>query len=337
MLQHSLRWLGARTVIVSAVFCTFASSAGASGTYVLFDPPGSVKTEGIGINTAGNVAGDYDDGGGHGVCFFRRFSDGKIKSFTVDDSPNCAASSINDGGVITGRIVDSADPECVRTGKGFVRAPDGTAESFGYTKSASNYAVALGINKKGNIVGYYRDDSGDSCVFRGFFRDHKTGILTDIPVKGAQDIYATSLNNGDDVTGSFLDFDQVTHGFLKRGTTITSKKCGKGCQSFNIQGADKHNNTGGPWESTAHETSQAISPTLMALIMGLSASQTEPSRSWTIRIRARKAPSLLASMTATRLRDTITMGPVLSVASCLRRECSRTSIARMRVTRSHTA
>src|SRR6185437_7787130 len=238
------RLLDSLAVLIGVVFCTFAFSAGASGTYVLFDPPGSVKTEGLAINIAGDVAGDYDDGSGHGVCFSYRFSDGKITGFTVDNSSNCAALSINDGGVITGRITDNADPECTRTGKSFVRAPDGTAKSFGFPNSS--YTFALGINKKGNIVGYYRDDSSGGCVFGGFFRDKNSGTLTDVPVKNAQDIYATGLNNSDDVTGRFLDFVQITHGFLKRGKTITGKKCGKGCQSFNIQGADKHNNIGGP-------------------------------------------------------------------------------------------
>ena len=165
--RQSLRQLDARAVIIGAVFCIIASSAGASGTYVLFDPPGSVKTEGLAINTAGDVAGDYDDGSGHGGCFFRRFSDGQIQGFTVDDSPNCAALSINDGGVITGRITDSADPECVRTGKGFVRKPDGTAKSL----VTPHQTIPLQrASTKGNIVGYYRDDSNaiaTSVAFSG--------------------------------------------------------------------------------------------------------------------------------------------------------------------------
>src|SRR5271169_514439 len=120
-----LRLIG--MTFVAAFMVTGPAYAGATGKqFVTFDPPGSVATIPIGINSSGEIVGFYaDTNGTHG---FLRAPDGTFATF---DAPGAFASygtygeGINSEGAITGTFYDAAT-----VSHGFLRARDGKLSTF---------------------------------------------------------------------------------------------------------------------------------------------------------------------------------------------------------------
>ena len=177
----------------------------ADGTFVTFQgDPKAVSTNAESINDKGAVAGGYADADG-AVHFYLRSPKGKFTTYDVADSvTNGFVTGLNDQGDTIGRYIDSANVThgFIRTTDGtvtafdapgaplstypfginakgyvvgsyqtsdyvvhgFLRAPNGTITSFDHPDTQDTHAAA--INDKGEIVGYYEDDSG----LHGFFR-----------------------------------------------------------------------------------------------------------------------------------------------------------------------
>lgn len=102
---------------------------------------------------------------------------------------------------------------------GFVRDPHGKITSYdapGAGTGIGQGTTGYGINKKGEIAGYYSDDLG----YHGFVRSPNGKITTfDAPGAGTggipQGTVGFSINSAGDVTGYFLDANSVNHGFLR--------------------------------------------------------------------------------------------------------------------------
>ena len=109
--------------VCALLMCPFASAQGP--TITSFDPPGSLQTVPLSINTAGSVTGYYSDG--TAVHGFLRTSDGSITSFDGPGGTGTNPYSINAAGAITGSYIASRGFFGFH---GFLREPDGSLATF---------------------------------------------------------------------------------------------------------------------------------------------------------------------------------------------------------------
>ena len=150
------------------LFCAFAAwgllmgLTGPAKAQYMFTPidfPGATRNFALGINNAGQIVGQYGDGGPrHG---FLRDVDGSYTTIDVPGSPYTEANGINDAGQIVGYyFVDATG------GHVFLLDVDGsytTLDVPGAIRSTS----AGGINDAGQIVGNYRDADA-AGTYHGF-------------------------------------------------------------------------------------------------------------------------------------------------------------------------
>jgi uncharacterized membrane protein len=81
------------------------------------------------------------------------------------------------------------------------------------------YTTAFGINKQGEIVGWYYDPSGNS-IWHAFLRKGTTYTTIDYP--GAQYSAATNINNSGEIIGIYYNAIGNIHGFALRKGVYTS-------------------------------------------------------------------------------------------------------------------
>jgi hypothetical protein len=134
----------------------------ADGTSVEIAPPGATQTAAVGVDDAGNVTGDYLDAAGvpHG---FVRAADG---TFTVVDAPNASDTLVSGGngkGKMWGFYYDNAGNR-----HGFILRKDGKIRPFDEPNGTAGSTNPIAMNRKGAIVGWYRNIDGRE---RGFIRD----------------------------------------------------------------------------------------------------------------------------------------------------------------------
>jgi len=210
------------------------------GRFLTIDPPGvgtaaGLGTEIPGINEAGAVAGFFTDSRFVTHSFFRR-PDGRI---TVFDAPGAGkktvpgfsltpagvmwgqgtyAYSINRYGVIAGTLVDAGGVY-----HGFVRWPDGRFTTIDIEDAGAEMAEGTfvgNINDWNEVSGQFYDAQGTA---HGFVRAPDGNMTTfDAPGagtgsgQGTNACCATSLNDRGEVSGWFIDADNVLHGFVRK-------------------------------------------------------------------------------------------------------------------------
>lgn len=114
-----------------------ARSAPAAATITVFDVPGAVATNPTGINSAGDVTGNYTDLSGN-IQGFLRTSNGTFTEFSVTGATfGTYPTGINSSDEITGYFWVTAN-----TPQGFLRSSNGTITIFNlpssyYTKPTS--------------------------------------------------------------------------------------------------------------------------------------------------------------------------------------------------------
>jgi len=79
----------------------------ADGSFINFDPAGSTYTYPAGINSEGDVTGDYGHAANLTHGFIRRHS-GEIKSFDPPGSLYTYPNAINGSGEVTGQACDTS-------------------------------------------------------------------------------------------------------------------------------------------------------------------------------------------------------------------------------------
>src|ERR1051326_5061809 len=108
------------------ILCAAALGFSASDhlTFITFDPPASVSTLALGINSAMAVTGYYQDASNvyHG---FLRLAGGTFTTFDVPGAIGTFAYGIDDVGLIVGTYEDAS-----LNVHGFVRAPGGVITTF---------------------------------------------------------------------------------------------------------------------------------------------------------------------------------------------------------------
>ncbi len=204
------------------------------GTFLSFDPPNANPFYGNlganGINVSGIAVGSYADNTTGSVHGFMRAADG---TFTTIDPPGAAggsgAASINSRGQVAG---DFSDANFL--GHSYLRASDGTFTTFDVPGAC--YAVALGLNNSGTIVGQYATlTTGGNCYANPvhLFLRAADGTFTTFDVPGASFYLQTfpsgpvlAINSSGAVLGTFFDANGVAHGFLRPGTDPSGHTAG---------------------------------------------------------------------------------------------------------------
>src|SRR5262249_6810654 len=133
-------------------------------------------------------------------------------------SENVLAVTLRDGSVLLAGQFNS-DPDmlpqqALATAESYARQ-DPSFTSFDFPGAVSTEAV--GINPRGDIVGYY--DSADG-IRHGYLLSRETFTSIDFP--GAIRTFAFAVNPRDDTVGSYNSANGRTHGFLLSGGEFTS-------------------------------------------------------------------------------------------------------------------
>jgi hypothetical protein len=193
------------------------------GKFTSFDDPDAGTTAYLGtfawnINPWGVIAGNYWDSNStrHG---FVRTPHGKFTNFDPPGSVStfvCLASCINPAGAVNGWYKD-ADGVV----HGFVRAPDGSITEFnvpGAGTEGGQGTYSGSINAEGAVTGDYVTEDNAT---HGFVRA-PDGRITKFDVPGAgtdgsqgQGTYAEAINDRGEVTGQYIDSNDVQHGFVR--------------------------------------------------------------------------------------------------------------------------
>jgi hypothetical protein len=178
-------------------------------TFTEYDVPGTVQTNLLSINDAGDFTGGFDpDGSG----IFQAFVSvgGTLTSFSVPEALSTFAYEINNSKQLTvGYYIDSSGV----TLHGYYRDANG-ALHFPIDPSGSVTTVLFGLNSRNWVVGRYLDSSG---VTHGLFFVPPDRFFTfDYP-----ESTFTSLNGISDqgnICGRYVDASGIAHGFIARVT-----------------------------------------------------------------------------------------------------------------------
>jgi hypothetical protein len=212
------------------------------GSYSTWVGPGSCATNGsqgcfgsaaFSINSFGMIAGGFEDDSpnqvGHG---FVRSPGGKLTPFEVPEAgagvgqgtgcPGCSP-GLNDRGAIAGIYIDANN-----VFHGYLRSPEGAFTKFDAPGAGTGSFQGTGcssdcpvvINDAGMIVGSYIDTNN---VFHGFVRSPRGTVTTlDAPGAGTGAYQGTTcqfcslgLNQSGAISGSYLDANNIYHGFLR--------------------------------------------------------------------------------------------------------------------------
>ena len=165
--------------------------------------PGSVQTQVIGIDHAGDTVGFYIDTAGatHG---FLKPNDKDAITIDMPGTTFNQLLGINNKGQDAGYFQDAAGLQ-----HAYVRKKDGSFLVLALPQPSSQ---ATGVNDKGTVVGFLQTSPTDTKS-KGFILE-KNGKLTELQAPGSSFTQALGVNNSDDVVGSYVDANGVTHGFV---------------------------------------------------------------------------------------------------------------------------
>src|SRR5579871_6728048 len=181
--------------------------AHADYTFTSIDVPGSDNTSPGGVNSSGQIAGNYNPSG---TFPFRGFlySNG---TYTTFDVPNASTSGtgINNAGQVVGSYLSTAYHGFLRDGSNYT-----TLDGPGATDTR-----AFGINDMGQISGSYAT-TPSKFPNHGFLLSN--GSYTTFDVPGSTDTIGFGVNNATQIVGRYADAQARTHGFLRSGDSYTT-------------------------------------------------------------------------------------------------------------------
>jgi len=184
----------------TSFFTDIHGSIGASFQY-----PAGAFTHSTGIDSAGNVIGQFIDFSHGGSGVFLRSAAGSVTSLPLPASLTSASGEAISG---NGAIVLSGNQSL------FFRAADGSYTSVLVpgADSSLNAANATGIDNAGNVVGFYYPNFGSAT---SFLRD-ANGVFRPIFFPGSVYTEVQGMNNLGQAVGFYYD-GTADHGFLWRG------------------------------------------------------------------------------------------------------------------------
>ncbi len=175
---------------------------GNASCFDLVDPLGPAYTDARGVNDGGEVVGFYIDSANNAQGFLYNGTKGTYTTISCAGFTNTLAYGINDAGEIVG-AVGSSD-----TGpfSAFV-FKSGKCSTFSFPKAISTTAV--GINKSGQISGFYTDSTN---VNYGFVKTGSAVQRIDYPASTGTLGY--HLNDKGQIAGIYSDTTTAVHGFV---------------------------------------------------------------------------------------------------------------------------
>lgn len=198
--------------------------------FTKIDIPGYSATTPISLNLEGAVVGFANDANSVFRGFLRH-PDGKFETWigpggcNTNSTTGCygtAAFSINFLGTIAGGYEDDSgnfvNHGLVRTAGGKLTSFDVPGAGTGGYQGTGCPGCSTGLNQLGAMASYYIDAN---YVAHGFLRSPSGGITTfDSPGNGSQGFgcfsdCAIGLNDLGAITGSYLDANNVYHGFIR--------------------------------------------------------------------------------------------------------------------------
>jgi hypothetical protein len=208
------------------------------GAFTTIDPSGEGTASGQGslatnINSEGEVLGFYIDSSNVPHTFLRAPDGGIVAPIDAPGAGTgafqgtapCAVDCITSEGAVTGSYLDASS-----VGHGFLRSPDGAFTTFdvpgaGTSPPAPPSFFVQGtfpgaINAEGAIAGVYTDANN---VNHGFVREPDDGEIATFDVRGAgtgpgQGTLPSGfvgINAQGEITGSYLDANNASRGFLR--------------------------------------------------------------------------------------------------------------------------
>jgi hypothetical protein len=175
-------------------------------TFTEYDVPGTVQTNLLSINDAGDFTGGFDpDGSG----IFQAFVsiDGALTSWSVPGALSTFAYEINNSNQLAvGYFIDAGGVL-----HGYYRDANGTLQ-FPIDPSGSTATVLFGLNDKNWVVGRYGDSSGATHGL--FFLTPNSFFTFDYP--GSTFTSLNGINDRGIICGRYADASGVAHGFLAR-------------------------------------------------------------------------------------------------------------------------
>ena len=173
------------------------------GKYRAIVFPGSVAfTQASGINDSNTVVGEFtgSDQLTHGYLLT---PDGNFTQYDVATGASTSIYGINNAGNFVGLTSFQG-----QTVMGFVNI-GGTVTEFTFN---GDYTYAFGIDSKNDTVG---DFLTPGFVTHGFYRD-ASGKMTQIDYPGAATTVCLGINDAAEITGYYVDTDNVAHGFVTK-------------------------------------------------------------------------------------------------------------------------
>jgi hypothetical protein len=191
------------------------------GAFVTFDVPGGSQfTNPIAINLEGAVVGYYANQDGVIGAFLRR-PDGTFETWSAPGAQKTGAYNINVFGAVVGHYLDNSSVT-----HGLVRSPRGKLTTFDVAGAGTAGGqgtecpgCSVGFNLFGAAAGLYIDGNN---VVHGFLRS-PVGEITTFDPPGESALYglgcyndcAVGLNDWGAITSSYLDANNVYHGFVR--------------------------------------------------------------------------------------------------------------------------
>jgi hypothetical protein len=176
------------------------------GGYSTLDVPGSNFTIARGLNASGQIVGSFENSQMSVHGFL--LSGGSYTTLNVPGSQRTDAYGINDAGEVVGIYTDNSGFH------GF-QLSGGGYKTLDVPGSSSRDTLAFGINGVGQIVGAYTDAGGT----HGFLLS--AGGYTTLDVPGSKLTIAYGINGAGQIVGEYIDAGNTYHGFLYIGGSYT--------------------------------------------------------------------------------------------------------------------
>jgi uncharacterized membrane protein len=205
-----------RAVVANVGHRDFTSEAfyvAPGGKRTLLAVPGAISTQAYALSDNGLVAGSYlHDLNELGIARTTAFVWQAQAGYRHFDVPGAAGLTIAWGVNRAGTVVGVyADADLVY--HGFVRTRSGQVRTLDYP--GSPYTQLMGINERGEIVGFYQDP--EDFILRGFV--YRDGRFTRVgPVEAVNGSYPYRITNDGRVVGYYLDANYRSYGFVATPT-----------------------------------------------------------------------------------------------------------------------
>jgi hypothetical protein len=198
-------------LVLFALVAGLLQTAAASTSYKVqqINPPGSISTYAIGINTASSVVGNFTTS--TGVVHGYKFAAGKYTTITFPHSNKFTrANGINDSNLIVGDFFGTDNFYHGFTFSG------GKYTQYDVQKGVVSTSI-FDVNNNGDFVGA----AGVGGPNQGFI--NIGGTVTEFYGSGTDNTYALGINNTDAVVGQYYDSSNNSHGFLRSSTGVITE------------------------------------------------------------------------------------------------------------------